>query len=167
MQDLHEILNNSGIGVCVVNNEGLVTYQNAAVATACADVCGKECNEKNHLLCRYVDAFTEGTVRIPIQMIHGKYYDILGVVLKDQRMIYLIPIQNDKVEIVRELETSSLTAKEKEVAALMIADFSRENIARVLNVSENTIKTHIKNIYTKIPARVNEFIRGKTPATKL
>ncbi len=167
MPDLSTILNNTGVGVCVINNDGVVIYQNAIVASSCSDICGKECNAKNHILCKYVDSFTVGTVRIPIQQIHGKYYDVIGVGMKDYRMVYLVPIQNNKVELLRELDASALTSKEKEVAALMIAEFSREEIARVLHVSENTVKTHIKNIYLKIPAKISELIRGKAPSNKL
>jgi DNA-binding CsgD family transcriptional regulator len=167
MPDLSTILNNTGVGVCVINNDGIVIYQNDLVASSCANTCGKECTAKNHILCKYVDSFTEGTVRIPIQQIHGKYYDVIGVGMKDYRMVYLVPIQSDKVDLLQELEASALTSKEKEVAALMIAEFSREEIARVLHVSENTIKTHIKNIYLKIPAKISELIRGKAPSNKL
>ena len=167
MPDLSRILNDTGVGVCVINNDGVVIYQNTLVASSCSDICGKECKAKSNILCKYVDSFSKGTVRIPIQQIHGKYYDVIGVSMKDCRMVYLVPIQNDKVELLQELEVIALTSKEKEVAALMIAEFSREEIARVLHVSENTIKTHVKNIYAKIPPKISELIRGKAPSNKL
>lgn len=163
---LSEVLNRADVGVCVVGKDGKVTFQNNSCKQSCADVCGSECTEKNVLLCRYASSFQEGTVRIPMQSINGRYFDILGIVLPDCKMIYLIPVQNEKIARAREIEESALTCKEKEVAALMIAGFSRENIAAVLNVSENTIKTHIKNIYSKIPAEAGEMIRGKAVTSK-
>lgn len=43
-----------------------------------------------------------------------------------------------------------LTSREREVLALMAEGQSNKEIARTLNVSPNTIKTHIANLYTKL-----------------
>lgn len=43
-----------------------------------------------------------------------------------------------------------LTGRESEIAALLIQGKTYRMIAAELHVSENTIKTHIKNIYTKV-----------------
>lgn len=43
-----------------------------------------------------------------------------------------------------------LGTKEKEVLELMFKGFSRKELAAILNVSTNTIGTHVKRIYTKL-----------------
>lgn len=44
---------------------------------------------------------------------------------------------------------NSLTFREQEVALLMRNGLSNQDIAQDLNISINTVKTHIKNIYEK------------------
>ena len=43
-----------------------------------------------------------------------------------------------------------LTMREQEVLALMAAGQSNKEIARSLNVSPNTVKTHVGNLYKKL-----------------
>ena len=45
--------------------------------------------------------------------------------------------------------TEKLTGREGEIAALLIKGKTYRMIAGELNVSQNTIKTHVKNIYSK------------------
>lgn len=47
-------------------------------------------------------------------------------------------------------ETSQLGVREMEVLELMYKGFSRKELAAILNVSTNTIGTHVKRIYTKL-----------------
>jgi NarL family two-component system response regulator LiaR len=47
---------------------------------------------------------------------------------------------------------SNLTPREREVLALMIAGFPNPKIAEELNISLNTVKSHVSNILTKLNA---------------
>lgn len=49
-------------------------------------------------------------------------------------------------------ENYDLTEREKEVLAMLVNSYSNKQIAGVLNLSENTIKTHRRNIFTKFGA---------------
>jgi len=51
---------------------------------------------------------------------------------------------------VSEEDIPQLGAKEREVLELMFKGFSRKELAAILNVSTNTIGTHVKRIYTKL-----------------
>ena len=53
---------------------------------------------------------------------------------------------SDKTE---QKSMSGLTPKEKRVAMLLINGKSRNEIARVLGTSENTVKTHAQKIFKK------------------
>jgi DNA-binding NarL/FixJ family response regulator len=44
----------------------------------------------------------------------------------------------------------TLTRREREVLALMMAGFDRKEIARQLFLSTNTVRTHIQNLMAKL-----------------
>lgn len=44
----------------------------------------------------------------------------------------------------------ALTEREREVMGLLNQGLSRSEIARAQSVSQNTVKTHLKNIYAKL-----------------
>ncbi|MBE6630243.1 MAG: helix-turn-helix transcriptional regulator [Ruminococcaceae bacterium] len=46
-------------------------------------------------------------------------------------------------------EQTALTSKEKEVLELVLEGKSRKEIAALLHVSENTVKTHLTHLYEK------------------
>lgn len=60
-----------------------------------------------------------------------------------------MPVQ-EQTRLIRESNlTEKLTEREGKIAALLIKGKTYRMIAGELNVSENTIKTHVKNIYSK------------------
>ncbi len=77
----------------------------------------------------------------------------LTTLLKDH--IYLtaiteIPIQEQDRLLVEFNIMEKLTQREGEIAALLIKGKTYRMIAGELHVSENTVKTHVKNIYSKV-----------------
>lgn len=48
------------------------------------------------------------------------------------------------------IDSAQLTEREREIAALLLTGKTYRMIAGELHVSENTIKTHVKNIYSKL-----------------
>ena len=59
---------------------------------------------------------------------------------------------------------SILTIREKEVFELLIRNNSTNDIARILNISEKTVRNHISNVIQKLdvkgrPSAVVELIR--------
>ncbi|MEM9774477.1 MAG: helix-turn-helix transcriptional regulator, partial [Chloroflexota bacterium] len=78
----------------------------------------------------------------------------------------IIDDESDKQKVGIVTDTGeSLTSKEEEVFRLLIAGCKAKEAAERLNVSPNTIKTHIQNIYSKfnvgsqakLMARVNKL----------
>ena len=74
----------------------------------------------------------------------GKY---LGREVQAILMDNLTPARSQKTE--PETDTTPLTPREKEVLALVAKEFSNEEIARKLFISERTVETHRRNIFTK------------------
>ena len=48
---------------------------------------------------------------------------------------------------------TDLSVREREVLALLARGLSNKELARELSVSENTVKTHLANLYAKLGAR--------------
>ena len=60
------------------------------------------------------------------------------------------PVTAEPVEPVRESQSSELSARERQVLGLLARGLSNKLIARELTLSENTIKTHLANVYAKL-----------------
>ena len=48
---------------------------------------------------------------------------------------------------------STLSAREREVTLLVVEGLSNKEIGRQLNISDNTVKVHLHNIYVKLEIR--------------
>jgi len=48
---------------------------------------------------------------------------------------------------------STLSAREREVTLLVVEGLSNKEIGRQLNISDNTVKVHLHNIYMKLEIR--------------
>ncbi|MGI6297671.1 MAG: response regulator transcription factor [Saccharofermentanales bacterium] len=58
--------------------------------------------------------------------------------------------QSRKTDIVRQIKTlDSLTVREQEVLQLILSGKSNREIAGALFISESTVKTHARNIFSK------------------
>jgi len=82
---------------------------------------------------------TEVTYTIDINPIKDKFQDIIGlfIILSDYK-----------------ISLDSFSKREQEIINFLTKDFSYKEIAYELNISYNTVNTHIKNIYKK--SNVNE-----------
>jgi len=65
-----------------------------------------------------------------------------------KELIQSINIMADEVKIENVLK--NLTSKEKEIALLLKEGHYNQEVADKLNISINTVKSHIKNIYAKV-----------------
>ena len=56
----------------------------------------------------------------------------------------------EKLEAKTALRLSSLTSRELEILEILSQGYSNREIASKLEISDNTVKFHLKNIYEKI-----------------
>jgi DNA-binding CsgD family transcriptional regulator len=84
----------------------------------------------------------------------------LSLVLKDHEFLVAFTeampeaSQKEKAEALDKLALiRQLTVREKEVADLLLQGLTYKDIARGLFISENTVKYHVKNIYSKVNVR--------------
>ena len=59
------------------------------------------------------------------------------------------------------LSLDGLTPKEKRVVMLLVYGKNRSEIAAILDVSENTVKTHTRNILKKTGAKNQKALMSK------
>lgn len=63
---------------------------------------------------------------------------------------YAYSIEEQQTAALNQVETlDPLTAREEEVLKLILDGKSNREIAEILFISENTVKTHIRNIFSK------------------
>lgn len=61
-----------------------------------------------------------------------------------------LPTETKSTLINQQINTEALTDREKEIVELVLRGFTFKVIAETLIISENTVKTHSKNIYKKL-----------------
>ena len=60
------------------------------------------------------------------------------------------PLETEELENELSLGVLALTSREQEVLRMLNTGMSRKEIAAAMNISENTVKSHLKNVYSKL-----------------
>lgn len=74
----------------------------------------------------------------------------------DIHMLFVLKITCESVrdvesrDFIKQLQKYNLTNREVEILKLVLNDFRNIDIVAKLNISESTVKTHIRNIYRKL-----------------
>lgn len=148
----------SKLGVCVKDKESTVTYQN----DVCIKLCGNRMSEKCHDSCMKnypVDAplvINQGMKLIKnTETINGKAD---AVVINDGEtittLLYDLEDKSKNIQItLEEIKTNDLTRSEMTIIELILQGLSKKEITKKLFVSDATIKTHLNNIYKKLPPK--------------
>lgn len=98
----------------------------------------------------------------------------LTVLLKNHAYLTVIfeMSPQEQTRLIRELTIAEkLTERENEIASLLLTGKTYRMIAGELHVSENTVKTHVKNIYSKAGVQsrtelINMLLDIQTPSTE-
>ena len=142
------------IGICVKDKTQRIDYQNQACIHSCGDLQGTMC-EKGCMEGRKSgesgDAFAEGvTLKKNMRFTDGL---VDAVVIDDgEKITTLLHYKDDQINrALRALEDYCLSNAETAVVKLLISGYSNKQISRELHISIGTIKTHLNNIYRKIP----------------
>lgn len=161
---------NSTMGVVLTDNRGMILWSNNS-----ARLIGKQfAREGSDMILGNLDSFDDDIMEIQ-QVILDMDEELLGdepssycPVLNHNYTFYSEPLRVTNImgtkegryliHIHRELEKESdyehiirqLTRREKQILESLLQGKSNEDIAYQLNISENTIRTHISNIYKKV-----------------
>jgi len=96
-------------------------------------------------------------------LIIATLFALLGVWIERQRHTSTPEIPSGRNE--KAIKTLGLTIREIEVLECLRLGESNKEIARSLGISPNTVKTHLKSLYTKLGA--NNRTQAVTQATEL
>lgn len=154
---LEKALKGSSAGICLLDSDGRVRYQNIPSLRHCGSykdsVCPQRCllSKDNSLSQR-----SEGLHFYPNHKIGNQYYDMAFLDSWHTRVIVLYPLRRRHEKQLHQFITYGLSRREMDVVQLGLKGQTNEEISKNLGISKATLKTHLNNIYKKIPE-----VRGK------
>lgn len=147
----------ASLGVCVKTIDQVVRYQNPT----CESICGKQLGTKCEKGCmqryssmHFNEAFDLG-MRI-FKNIDTEEGTVDATVVHDGEMITTLLIKNEPKfkKQMDYLQTFKLSRAEIKVMTGVLAGLSNQDVANQLFISKRTLRTHLNNIYKKIPSDI-------------
>jgi ATP/maltotriose-dependent transcriptional regulator MalT len=152
------------IGICIKDGDKKVLHQNALCKQICGNqegtICSKGCMDQ-FLISENCTAFTEGMRPLSNKSVDGQRMD--AVVINDgfNMTTLLYPLEDKHDAQMSYLKGKGLTARELEIMSFIIKGATNSEIAEKLFISRATLKTHLNNVYKKLPKDMrHEFFRG-------
>ena len=153
---LEKVFKDSRLAVCIKDVQKNVIYQNEASLEVCGSqdgVCQKNC-----MLCYTENMLTpqknEGTQCFKNQNFEGQYYDVFFIHDGKYITTLLYPLSGRYKADLKYFDSFKLTKKEKEVVLFIIKGLTNLEISQEMKISIATLKTHLNNLYKKIPVKV-------------
>lgn len=150
-----DFLTSDSLGVCVKNSEGQVEFQNSLCIEKCGikggEICDGQCVEKFHEVCRDQKVTREGFFHFPRLSLERGFADAVLVNDGNQLLTLLYPLEDKNSEKMQYYRQKNLTKRELEIASMLLKGLTNSEIALRLFISKPAVKTHINNIYKKVP----------------
>lgn len=151
-------------GICIKDQGRKILFQNQFCnqnfgcqrLKNCENVCSQSNGETSPF-----PSFTEGMKLFKFKNNIGQIYDV--VIINDGKYILTISyLLTDKIK--RELEflkNFQLSLRELEVISFVLQGMSNLEISHILFISQATLRTHLNNIYKKLPAEVVQLLKSR------
>ena len=142
-----------GIGLCVKGPEGHVLFQNKA----CQKLCGNRKNKICHDGCMEFYPLEDstktsiGSQELKCKNIHGFPCDVVFANDGTYLITLLVFLEKKLERDLKFFKKFNLTPRELEVIQLTLKGKTNQQIADLLFISRSTLKTHLNNIYKKLP----------------
>lgn len=146
------------LGICIKDKDSKVISQNEICISHCGDLAGQICNKGcmtnyncdaplplNNGMKLIKNAKTEKGSVDAVIISNGETITTLLYDLKPREEL----IEND----LQDLEQYHLTKTEKTILRMILNGLTKREIIKQLFISEATIKTHLNNIYKKLPEK--------------
>lgn len=149
-------------GICVKNQDKTVLYQNDLCKSICTDMTGKVCDKgcMQNFTCALPTSAVEGMSLIKNSHMNDRVVDAVVINNGDNLTTLLYPLDK-KYDYDQEqlaiFKKFGLTKSEINIFQKVIRGESNSEIAKSLFVSKATIKTHLNNIYKKLPKEWHVF----------
>ena len=163
--DLEEIkrkfFESEDIGVCIKDSKGRVLYQNQSCEQLCGNYHGEQCNKGCMLLYKRDDhgISPPATQVFPAQEFSGSPVDVIMINDGEMLVTLLVDQRNKVAADIEHFKKYELSHREEEVLKLILEGKKNSEIAKMLFISISTVKTHVNNIYKKIPNHSLSFWR--------
>ena len=162
-----ESLDGSHAVICMQKENGEIFYQNPACRKSCGDYVGAECprtcvSESEKFLGRPLPS--EGFQFLSNRKVGKQHYDVLFFTEDSHRMTVLYPLRQKYEAWLKKFQERNLSRRELEIANLCVQGYTNAGIARELFISKATLKTHLNNLYKKMPEARSEGWRKSAVA---
>jgi len=152
---LRQLFGPAGMGLCIKDTHRKVLYQNEVCKEHCGNMEGSPCNKG--CMCCYVSneknpSRNEGVQLYTDRKCKDQFLDMV-IVNDGERLITMLYNVSKKHE--RELEyftDKGLSKRELQVVRMVVQGQTNSEIVKALKISKATLKTHLNNIYKKLPA---------------
>ena len=160
MQLESHILDNALFGVCVIDlNSGSVKHNEK-----CRSICkcgpdgstdqGHSCVIKN-MAARYP---AEGLFYRASLPVNDQVYDIVFIRDDLQTTCVLYPQAKKLASFEKIFRDAKLTQRELEITSMVILGMTNEKVCEKLKITKNTLRTHLKSVYRKLPPHSLEIL---------
>lgn len=138
--------------LCQKSDDGRVIYQNEPSVRLCDHRVGDSCPD-----CRFSPTSSNGD-RVERHRVHDKntVYSRVQIRADNNVTTILVPETEWSIDIDSLVQTAHLSKRELEIVELIRQSRSNGDIILQLVISESTLKSHLNNIYRKIP-KLKEF----------
>lgn len=85
-------------------------------------------------------------------------FDLCGIRSKKSLEIHFYDVNSKYLPLLDELTKENLSKKEFEVVRLKVLGKSHSSICSMLDITENTLKTHLRNIRVKLPSHIKTLV---------
>lgn len=146
------------LGLCIKDQGKMVLFQNDSCVKTCGQmtgsVCGKTCMNLYHQI-EECSAINEGMKLFKGVEIEGHKVDALIINDGEKISTLLYPLDADQEKFKKQeafFKEKGLTKSELRIMQMVMQGMTNAAIAKELFISKATLKTHLNNIYKKLPA---------------
>jgi hypothetical protein len=165
LSGLEATLTESKAIICMQKTSGEVFYQNQASRKSCGTYQGVTCPKTCITECeKYMGRPLppDGFQFLSNRKVGHQHFDVLFFTEDSQRLVVLYPLRQKYENWLRRFQERNLSRREMEIANLCIQGFTNAGIAKELFISKATLKTHLNNLYKKMPEARSEDWRKQT-----
>jgi DNA-binding CsgD family transcriptional regulator len=144
------------LGTCIKSSDKQVLFQNDLCLNICGNMVGKICNKG----CMNAYAAVQGMTTIKNSEVENVLVDAVVINNGETLTTLIYPLVKSAEQLENEknhLMTFGLTKSEIIIFSLVMKGIKNVNIQKELFISKATLKTHLNNIYKKLPEDFHQY----------